>query len=206
MAVITISRQFGAGARTLGERLANRLGYGFVHEDMIREVARLMNASDKQVRDFEKRGTTKLMKFLDKIVNPDFIARLVADSYVNIDERSYVDAVTSIINGLYSEGNTVIIGRGGQFILKGYEDAYHILLVSDLEHRTRFLMDKYNLTEGQAQMAIKRADETRSRFLSFFDADTSSHDNPVTYHLVINTEKVGLERAEEMIIKLVSRD
>jgi cytidylate kinase len=206
MAVITISRQFGAGARTLGERLGKRLGYRFVHEDMIKEVARVMKASDKQIRDFEKRGTTKLSKFLDKIVNPDFIARLVADSYTYIEEKSYVDAVSSIIKGLYSEGNMVIIGRGGQFILKGYEDAYHILLVGDLEYRIRFLMDKYHLTEGQAQKAIKRADEIRSRFLSFFSADTSSHDNPVTYHLVINMEKIGLERAEEMIVKLVSHD
>ncbi len=206
MAVITISRQFGAGARTLGERLAKRLGYRFVHEDMIKEVARVTEAPDKQIRDFEKRGTTKILKFLDKIVSPDFIARLVADSYVNIDEKSYVDAVTSIIKGLYSEGNMVIIGRAGQFILKGYKDAYHVLLVSDLEHRTHFLMDKYHLTEGQAERAIKRADETRSRFLSFFSEETSSHDNPVTYHLVINTEKVGMEKAEEMIIKLVSQD
>jgi cytidylate kinase len=206
MSVITISRQFGAGARTLGERLGKRLDYRFVHEDMIKEVARVMKASDKQVRDFEKRGMTKLLKFLDKIGSPDFVARLVADSYVHIDEKSYVDAVTSIIKGLYSEGDMVIIGRGSQFILKGYEDAYHILLVADLEYRVRFLMDKYHLTEGQARKAIGRADETRSRFLSFFGEDVASHDNPVTYHLVINTEKVGLERAEEMIIKLVSHD
>jgi len=204
MAVITISRQFGAGARTLGEKLAKRLGYRFVHEDMIKEVARVMKASHKQIRDFEKRGTTKLLKFLDKLVSPDFITRLVADSYVNIDEKSYVDAVTSIIKGLYSEGDMVIIGRGSQFILKGYEDAYHILLVGDLKYRIRFLMDKYHLTEGQAQKAIKRADETRSRFLSFFSEEISSHNDPVTYHLVINMEKVGFEKAEELIVKLIS--
>jgi cytidylate kinase len=206
MAVITISRQFGAGARTLGERLGKTLGYRFVHEDMIKEVARLMKASDKQVRDFEKRGSTKLLKFLDKIVNPDFITRLVADSYVIIDEKSYVDSVTSIIKRLYNEGNVVIIGRGSQFILKGYEDAYHILLVSDLEHRTRFLTDKYQLNENQALNAIKRADEIRSGFLSFFCPDTSFHDNPVTYHLAINMQRVSLEKAEEMIVKLISHD
>ena len=50
MAVVTISRQFGAGAWTLGERLSKKLDYRYVHEDMIKEVATTANVSSDQIR------------------------------------------------------------------------------------------------------------------------------------------------------------
>jgi cytidylate kinase len=69
MAVITISRQFGAGGTTLGARLSKRLNYRYVNDELIREVARNVGVSSRQVQSFEKRGTSKLMKLLDKIVS-----------------------------------------------------------------------------------------------------------------------------------------
>lgn len=203
MAVITISRQFGAGGRTLGDRLSRRLGYRYVHEDMIKEIAIKAKVSDRQIRDFEKRGTTKLLKFLDKIVSVSYVERLTSDSYGYVDEGRYVDAVKDVVEDLYARGNVVIIGRASQFILKDRKDVWHILLVGDLENRIRFLMDNYYLEKAAAEKAIRRADHIRSRFLSFF-AEEKLHDNPLSYDMVINVNRVGLVEAEELIVDLIS--
>ena len=203
MAVITISRQFGAGGRTLGERLAKRLGYQYINEDMIREVAKKVGVSAKQVRAFEKDGGSRLTKFLDTIVSRAFIDRLVSEKYGFIDEKSYVPVVKALIQEIYEQGNAVIIGRGSQYILEGYDNTLHVLLVGDLEHRIRFMIEKYKLTEANAKRVIKRADQIRSCFLNLF-SDESSHDDPLSYDLVLNINRVSMDQAEESVVSLIS--
>lgn len=203
MAVITISRQFGAGGWTLGERLSKRLGYRYVHEDLIKEVAAKAEVSSDQVRALEERGTTKLMRFLDKIVTTSYIERLLTDKYGFVDEKIYVDVVRSIIQELYEQGNIVIIGRGGQYILRGFADTWHILLVGDLPHRTRFVMNKYKLKEHEAEKVIKNRDRTRIRFLGFFEEEKSP-DDPLFYDLVLNMSRLSMDKAEELVYNLIS--
>ncbi len=203
MAVITISRQFGAGGRTLGEKLSKRLGYRYVHEEMIKELADKMHISDRQVRDFEKRGTTKLLKFIDKFVTTSYVERLISDTYGYVDEKIYVDAVKAIVQGLYDAGNVVIVGRGGQFILKDHENTLHTLLIGDLEHRTRFLIDSYYLKESEAEKAIRRADQIRHRFLTFF-ADAELHDDPLSYDMTFRMDRLDMNKVEEVTAAWVS--
>jgi cytidylate kinase len=203
MAVITISRQFGAGGRTLGETLAKRLGYRFVNEDMIRDVAKKVGVSSKQVRAFEKDGGSKLLKFMDTIVSRGFIDRLVSEKYGYVDDKSYVPVVKALIEEIYEKGNAVIIGRGSQYILKDHENTLHLLLVADLEHRIRFMMDKYKLSEDNAQKVIKRADQIRANFLCLF-SEKASHNDPLSYDLVVNMNRVNMEKAIEIVVGLVS--
>lgn len=203
MAVITISRQFGAGGWTLGGRLAKRLGYRFVNEDVIKEVASKIGASKDQVVAFEKAGATKLMKFIDKLVSRDFIDRLITDKYAYVDQKGYVEVVRAIVQDLYREGNVVIIGRGSQYILKDCDDTWHILLVQDLESRIRFMMNKYNLPRTDAEKAIRQRDQTRKQFLSFFSGQ-GIHDDPIHYDLVLNMNRVSMDKAEELVVELIS--
>jgi cytidylate kinase len=202
MATITISRHFGAGGATLGEGLSKRLGYRYVNDQLIKEVAKNVGVSSGRVRTIEKKGTSKLMKLLDKIVNADSIDRQVIKKHGFIDERRYVDEVTAIIQKLHEEGNVVIIGRGSNYTLKGYDDVINILLVADMEYRTRFLMDKYEMNQSQAEQAVKRGDMIRTRFLNCF-SDKEFHDDPLLYDLVLNMNHVSMKQAEEIVLKLV---
>ena len=79
---------------------------------MIKEVAAKANVSSEQVRTIEARGTSKLMKFIDKVVSTSYVERLISDKYGFVDDKIYVDIVRNIIQELYEEGNVVIIGRG----------------------------------------------------------------------------------------------
>ena len=203
MAVITISRQFGSGGWTLGEKLAKRLEYRYADEDMIREVASKIGASPVQVLAFEKAGGSKLMKFLDKIVSKGFIDRLISEKYAYVDEKGYVDVIKGIIQDLYWQGNSVIIGRGSQYILKDYQGTWHILLVQDLEIRIRFVMEKYKLNRSESERAIKTRDQTRNQFLTFF-SEKDSHDDPMSYDLVLNMNRITMEKAEELVTELIS--
>jgi cytidylate kinase len=169
---------------------------------MIKEAATKLNVSEGQVEYFEKEGATKLMRFLDKIVNSSFIDRHISDRYGYVNERSYVDVISKIVLELYEEGNVVIIGRGSQFILKDRPNAYHIQLVEELESRINFIMTKYNLSYAEAEKTIKQRDQIRSSFLSFFH-DKGHIDDPLNYDLVFNMDRVTMDKTEDLIVELI---
>lgn len=201
MAVITISRQFGAGGRTLGLRLAQRLGYRYVNEDMIKEVATEVNVTPDGVHHFEKEGGTLLTKVVNIVVSGNFIERILAGSAGHLNEETYVGVVRAIIEGLYDEGNVVIIGRGGQYVLRDKPDAYHILLVGDDSFRVDFICAKHGTTRYEGHRVMQAQDKTRDTFLRCFAKE--NHDNPLLYHLTVNTARVGLEKTEDMIVDLI---
>ncbi len=202
MAVITISRQFGAGGITLGQQLAERLGYHYVDKALVGEVAKQLNVSPGAVRGFEKEGGTNLMKYFDRLVSQDYMQRLLSGEYGYLNEKSYVDSVKAIVEELYKQGNVVIIGRESQYILKDKPDVYHLLLVKDLEERVRFIEEKYQRKED-ARKIVARADKNRQGMLRFF-SDCGLQDDPLSYHLTINMTWVSMEKAMELVLSLVS--
>jgi cytidylate kinase len=204
MTTITISRQFGAGGRTLGKKLAKRLGYYCADDVMVKEVADRMNVSPKEVQGFEKEGATNLMKILDKFISGDYISRLISDKYGYVYEKKYVDSVKSIIQGLRNKGNVVIIGRGSQYILQDEKDAFHILLVREFDDRVNFLVNKYDIPDaGDARKTVTRADKLRGNFLSFF-TENENHDDPLNYDLTINMKQVSMDKAVDLILGMLS--
>lgn len=203
MAVITISRQIGAGGWTLGQRLARRLEYRYVDERMIKEVADKIGVTPEHVQAFEKDGKSKLNKFLDMVVSREFIGRHITAKYGFVDERRYVDVVRAIIRELYEQGNVVIVGRGGQYILKGSPNLWRILLVDDFTNRIRFITNSYKMTETEAEDLIKGRDRIRTNFLSFF-ADKSYHDDPRSYDLALNMENIDMGKAEKLVLDLIA--
>lgn len=203
MAVITISRQFGAGGTTLGGRLAKKLGYRYINDEMVKEVAKNVGVSSDRVRTFEKRGTSKLMKLVDWVINPNFIERHGSEKDKLTEER-YVEEIKAIILKLYEEGNAVIIGRAGNYTLRGYPNTIHVLLVADFEQRVKFLSDNYNMTRSQSERAVKRADMIRQRFLDCF-GNQVSHDDPLLYTITLNMNSVSMDKAEALILGLVSK-
>ena len=76
------------------------------------------------------------------------------------------------------------------------------MLIADLEHRIKFLVENYQMTENQAEKAIKHADMIRTRYLDCF-SEREDHDDPRLYTLVINMNHVNMEQAEDIVSRLV---
>lgn len=204
MAVITISRYYGAGGRGLAERLARRLDYETFDKEIIRQAAEKVKVSSGEIRAFEKTAHSRLMRFLDRMVSRDFLDRILADRHGYVDEPTYVGVLKGIAEDLYAQDNIILLGRAGQYILKDHEKAWHILLVADLEHRLHSLMERYQFTRQQAEEIIRREDDTRRQILACFDARRSP-DDPNLYDLAINMNRVTLEQAVQMVLTLIGK-
>ena len=211
MAVITISRQFGAGGKTLGEMVSNELGYPLFDNDLIQMVAEKAKVSSMMIETIEKESSGKFRKFLSGMVPrtlTGMIPRAVSDlrrdnnSEDLISEEVYVDILYEIINKIYEGGNAVIIGRGSQYILKDKKEVFHVLVTADKDNRGKFLVNKYGLSPKNAIQAVDLDDKRRKNlYLKFGKSD---YDQPLCYHLVLNTSKIELETGCEIICELVN--
>ncbi|MDX9788480.1 MAG: cytidylate kinase-like family protein [Desulfobacterales bacterium] len=201
MTVLTISRQFGAGGLTLGKMVSQELGFALYDNELIQLVAEKARVSTDWVRSMEKEVGKKFQKFISNLIPKSFMDRILDDQRGYIDEAVYVDVLQKIITKIADEGNAVIIGRGGQYILKDRPDAKRILLVSDLETRIRFVEDKYQLSHKQAAALVASDDKRRINLYKNFGRQ--DYDQPMLYDMVLNTGKLGFDLACRLTCQLV---
>ena len=202
MAVITISRQFGAGGITLGKMIAEKFGYIFADTEIIKMVAEMANVSTNFVETVEKEAGGKFSKFISKTVSKPLVGRILKDERGYIDEEIYLDYLVLIIAQMADDGNVVILGRGSQYILNDHPDAYHILLIDTFDNRVRFMQKNYDLSQSRATQVVKNEDKRRMNL--YRKLGKSDYDNPDLYHLVLNMSRVSHDKALELIENLLS--
>lgn len=200
MAVITISRQFGAGGRTLGSMVADKLGYTFADNEIIQKIAEYANVSPSWVESVEKEAGTKLSKVVNKLVNRALVDKVLKDERGYIDEAIYLDYLVVIIAQLAEEGDVVVLGRGSQYILDDHPDAYHILLIDEFENRVKFMMEHYDLTSRKAHQTVVNEDKRRVNL--YRKLHKEDYDRPELYHMVLNMGRINLDDALDIICRL----
>lgn len=201
MAVITISRQFGAGGITLGQQLAKKLGYGFIYEEIIEKVAEKAAVSKDWVKSLDKDGGGTLSNFMAGFVPSRLIDHIFDTQRQYMDEKTYIKLLYQIVSQIAQRDNLVIIGRGAQFILKDYPDTHHVLLIADLDYRINFMMRRYQLFEDAARKAVTKEDLRRRKLLRLFKE--VDYDRPEHYDLVLNMGKINIDLAQELVCDLL---
>ena len=202
MAVITISRQFGAGGITLGKMIAKELGYTFADEDIVKMVAKEANVSPHWVETVEKEAGGKLSRIVTKMVSKPLVERILKDERGYIDEEMYMDYLVLIIAQIADEGDVIILGLGSQYILDDHPDACHILLINDFENRAKFMMEHYDLSQAKAEQVVNREDKRRTNL--YRKLGKSDYDDSSLYHLVLNMGRISLEQALKLVCNLVA--
>ena len=202
MAVITISRQFGAGGITLGKMIAEKFGYTFADTEIIKMVAEMANVSTHFVETVEREAGGKFSKFISKTVSKPLVERILKDERGYIDEEIYLDYLVLIIAQMGDDGDVVILGRGSQYILNDHPDAYHVLLIDTFENRVRFIQKNYELSQGRASQAVKNEDKRRVNL--YKKLGKTDYDNPDLYHLVLNMARIRLDKALQLVTNLVN--
>ncbi|MDY6881636.1 MAG: cytidylate kinase-like family protein [Desulfatiglans sp.] len=203
MAVITISRQFGAGGKTLGQMIAEELDYRFVDDTIIQEISRRAKVSTDWVKSTEKTAGGTLSKWLTGLLSRDYIDRIVGEGKGYIDEEIYVDLLREVITKFAEEDNVVLMGRGGQYILADFEGAYHILLSADRKDRIRFMEESYNISHARAVNIVAEGERRRASLYRKFGKDDYNQSH--LYHLTLNMSKISLDHALKLVCLLVRR-
>lgn len=201
MAVITISRQFGAGGITLGRKLADILGYAFFDQEVIAMVSAKAHLSKDWVRAIEKETSNQLQQAISNLMPKSVVDRVLQAEDDYLDEASYYTILKKVIRQIADGGNCIILGRGSQYILKGRDKTYHVLLIADREYRIRFLEARYKLRRSQAEHVVRAEDKRRTDL--YRKIDKGDYEHPNHYHLTLNMSKLSIDKAAEMVCLLV---
>lgn len=191
----------------MGSLVADRLGYTLVDEEIVELIAREANVSTDWVESIAREMGSE--KFLTRIIYKFGPFR---KGYVNVaqeanpgyfDGNLYISLLYKIIPQIAAQDDVVIIGRGGQYILSGHQNAYHFLLVADLEYRIGFVMDHYQLDRKQAQVVVDKQTKRRLNLYRYFDR--TDYDHPSLYHLTFNMNRVTMDEAVQTVCHLAGQ-
>ena len=202
MAVLTVSRQFGAGGRTLGKNVAEKMNYTLIDEDMVGKIADRAKVSKNWVRSIEKEAGGSLLKFMSYLVPQRYVNQILDDTRGYIDEEVYVSTLTEVINELAKEENCVIVGRGGQYILREHPTAFHVLLVAEMPDRINFMVEHYKLKQEEAKTVVRVREKRRVNLYRKFGRE--DYNDPHLYHFVLNMSKLSMDQASDLVCELIS--
>ena len=198
MAVLSISRQFGAGGRTLAEKVSLRLGYDFVDDELVLHVAKAAGVPDERIRGMERKPDRDLKRVVAGLFSSRVIDGLVGNA---VSGMSVPELFHQAILETADRGDVVILGRGSQFVLPNEAHILKVLLISPERDRIDFMRVIHGMPESEAQRAVREWERSRKAFLRKFSAKDPN--DPSLYDLVINTGRVGMGEAVELVSELV---
>jgi cytidylate kinase len=197
---ITISRATGSGARSIAETLAAYL------QAQDADASCPWAIFDKNL----------VQRVLQDHHLPERLARYVPDEKVSgIDYAmeellglhpsmwTMIQHTIDTILALARMGNVILVGRGAPVIAGHFKNAFHVRLVGSLEKRIAQVQEFYSLPHRQARDFVQREDRQRKRFLKkYFGRDI---EDPLLYHMTINTDLVAYDEAARIIGDAVLR-
>ena len=203
MAAITISRQYGSGGREVAGLICERLGYRYFDKELMAQLGDELGLAPEQVVDLpDHRHRTRglLERLFASAINPlgdpgswTLPARLEAQ------KRTTVQTFQSLIQAAHAHGNVVVMGRGGQIVLRDAPDVLHVRLVAPVEQRVERVQRREELSADEARARIAERDAASLDYLKrYYDCDP---DEPLIYHLVLNLGKLTTASACDLIVK-----
>lgn len=196
---ITISRMCGAGGRTVASKLAEYLpsrmpdasGWTVFDRNLIEKVLEDHHLS-KRIAQFVPEGHKSLLE--------DTLEDLLG---LHPPTAMLVKQTSETIWNLAEKGNVILVGRGANVVTGKLATAFHVRLVGTVEKRIARLMEVYDFDYANAHEFLKVQDASKKRYLKdHFNRDI---DDPLLYHLIINTDEISYANAARLIGDTVIR-
>lgn len=192
MAIVTISHQLGSGGGEVAEALAVALGYRSVGTEVLAEAARRHGLVEERLTQL---GEAK----------PPFLDRLAAET------QTYIAVMQSAVYEAAQADNVVLLGRGGQWLLRGVPHVFRVRLFGSFEVRVRRLataaasrpgrLAELPAAQGALAELVRRDDADKAgRMRYLYQQDI---DDPGLYDLALNTDRGDKDAAVEAIVRLV---
>jgi cytidylate kinase len=180
MAVITVSRQAGSLGTEISRIVAERLQYEYVDKEKIGKALATYGLPEPELERFDEK-------------KPPFW-----DSW-QVQRKKFLHFLEAVIYDFARKGNVLIVGRGGQVLLKDLPGVFHLRVIAPFDLRVKRLLDEKGGDEKQMARLVRRNDRDSEGFIrTFFDMNW---DDAALYDLVLNTRKNSLETAVAMVLE-----
>lgn len=193
--IVSISRELGAGGRSVGEAIAAALGAPLLDErSIIEELARREGLPADYVAERAERAPSRGERFIADLAAATAMLPVLAEWRAS--DEVMIAGVRDLVIEYGQRGHVVVIGHGGVSLL-GFRPAgipvLAILLRAGRAWRIAQLARRFGIDPAEAERRMARTDEARSAYQRhYFNSDVYDSRQ---YDLVINTESIGIERA-----------
>jgi cytidylate kinase len=205
--VICVSHMTGSGGDDVGKRVAERLGYLYVDEEIVARAAAQGGIEPQDVADEERRKSFA-NRFLETMAEGGGDAMMlgapVAAAMAEAVKPSDIRAlIRETVERTAARGNVVIVAHAASHALEAGPGTLRVLVTASPETRAARVGTAEELEEGQAMRKIKDSDAGRSDYLKrFYSIDRES---PTDYDLVVNTDLLSAAEAAEIVLSAAGR-
>ena len=225
MPVITINGPSGSGAVTIGQLVAQEMGLSFVDRMVTTEAAKLVGkpagaliTKEQRVDRFKDRFGRFVQNMLERsamsgvsgepyfgrgleTLPPETYMELTGESTATatkVDDKVFIEAMTTVVKNLHRAGNVVIVGRGANVILADIPGVLHVGLLAPLEVRVQTMMQGELFDREEALVYVEELERARETyFRKFFRVNPSES---TLYHMMLNMGKMEQKTAAEVIV------
>lgn len=184
--IITISREFGSGGRTIGKAVARKLGIPCYDAELITEMAKQSGFAEDYVREAGEYAPGGLL-------NSMFTSR--AGGPTNEDILWQIQC--NMVAQLAKKDPCVIVGRCGDYILRDRPDVLKVFVHADMAFRAKRIVEVYGQREESPEQRLKDKDKRRSTYYRFYTGRKWGQLD--TYDLMLNSGILGIEKCTELI-------
>lgn len=186
--IVTISREFGSGGRTIGKKVAERLGISCYDYELIEKLAEESGFAKEYVAE---RG--------EYVKHGNFFFNAMAYTSANVKSNSdYLwDIQRKIIMDIGEKEECVIVGRCADYILRDTADCLKVFIHSDMDKRAERIINVYGESDISPEKRLKDKDKRRSAYYQFYT--DMQWGNMRNYDIALNSGELGIDRCVDII-------
>lgn len=196
--VIVIGRQFGSGGRTIGKKIAGRLGIEYYDSELLRKCAEAEGLSPDIFKEHDEKKPSVLKALLQGAYG-------IADNFhvVPLSGERIYKVQAKVIKDLAMKGSCVIVGRNADFILRSHPRLLSVFLHAPLKHRAKKILERGEASdEAEAMELAQRHDRRRESYYNYFTGE-KKWGQASNYHLSLDTSRLSDDQIVETIVSLL---
>ena len=206
--IITINRELGSGGRTVGRKLAEKLGVTFYDKWLINELKSKFNISTEEVEKV-KGGNSSWWRDLlnsaiymgEKMGEINSVPHPPQDVFHLVTTDDMYKVETEIFSHIADNESCIVAGRTGFYVFRDHPNCLSILIQASLPFRVERVMRKQNMTEDEARKTIEKVDKMRENYVKKF-TKTSRYDTR-NFDLVISADGKTEDEIVDIIMQYI---
>ncbi len=205
--VITINRELGSGGRTVGLKLAEKLGVQFYDKAVVEAIEEKYNLNVEEIEKLKGKkhnwwsDLKRVVSVGGGIMGVPYYSVSEGEVTVKTTTDEMFRTETQILKGIAEEESCVLAGRSGFFVFRDHPNHLSILIQASMESRIKRLMGKQNLSEAEARKTINRVDEMRENYVNRYTG-TSRYDAR-NYDIVLRADGKTEDELVDIIMQYI---
>ncbi|OGJ16406.1 MAG: hypothetical protein A2632_02975 [Candidatus Pacebacteria bacterium RIFCSPHIGHO2_01_FULL_46_16] len=183
---ITIARDPGSGGKPIAMAVAKKLGFEFVDQQIIDEIARSTKKRRAIIKELDEKSRSHIDDIIHSVLNVEYVSDLV-----------FIAEMVKVIIAYACKGNTVILGRGANSFTPQAK-GLHVNITAPYPIRVRRAMEYEGYDYDQAREVIAKVEAEREEFVEQYFVTDNKRRN--VFDLTINTTYFSVARSRDIIV------